>query len=151
MSLTDLRIPRQKVLIGAGVGLLASVLAACTTYGKNPEASGDTATTTKSPPTTGLTAPQPANVIAKTSEVPVGSGLIVGDVVVTQAAAGDFKGFSSTCTHAGCAVNEVVDGTINCPCHGSKFNLDGSVAAGPATKPLASQPVTVQGDSIVLG
>ena len=39
-------------------------LAACTTYGKNPEASGDTATTTKSPPTTGGTAPQPANVIA---------------------------------------------------------------------------------------
>ena len=47
MSLTDLRIPRQKVLIGAGLGLVASVLAACTTYGKKPEASGDTATTTK--------------------------------------------------------------------------------------------------------
>jgi Rieske Fe-S protein len=145
-----LRIPRQKVLIGAGVGLLASVLAACTTYGKKPEASGDTATTTAAP-TTGGTAPEQNKAIAKTSEVPVGSGLIVGDVVVTQAAAGDFKGFSSTCTHAGCTVNEVADGTINCPCHGSKFNLDGSVAAGPATKPLASQPVTVQGDSIVLG
>lgn len=150
MSFTDLRIPRHKVLIGAGVGLLASVLAACTTYGKKPEASGDTATTTAAP-TTGGTAPEQNKAIAKTSEVPVGSGLIVGDVVVTQAAAGDFKGFSSTCTHAGCTVNEVVDGTINCPCHGSKFNLDGSVAAGPATKPLASQPVTVQGDSIVLG
>ncbi|BBZ18164.1 QcrA and Rieske domain-containing protein [Mycolicibacterium gadium] len=150
MSFTDLRIPRQKVLIGAGVGLLASVLAACTTYGKKPEASGDTAMTTAAP-TTGGTAPEQNKAIAKTSEVPVGSGLIVGDVVVTQAAAGDFKGFSSTCTHAGCTVNEVVDGTINCPCHGSKFNLDGSVAAGPPTKPLASQPVTVQGDSIVLG
>jgi Rieske Fe-S protein len=150
MSFTDLRIPRQKVLIGAGVGLLASVLAACTTYGKKPEASGDTPTTTVAP-TTGGTAPEQNNAIAKTSEVPVGSGLIVGEVVVTQAAAGEFKGFSSTCTHAGCTVNEVADGTINCPCHGSKFNLDGSVAAGPATKPLASQPVTVQGDSIVLG
>ena len=151
MSFTDLRIPRQKVLIGAGVGLLASVLAACTSYGKKPEASGDGATTTQPPPTTGGTAPEQNNVIAKASDVPVGSGVIVGEVVVTQAAAGDFKGFSSTCTHAGCAVNEVVDGTINCPCHGSKFNLDGSVAQGPATKPLASQPVTVQGDSIVLG
>ena len=82
---------------------------------------------------------------------PVGSGVIVGEVVVTQAVAGDFKCFSSTCTHAGCAVNEVVDGTINCPCHGSKFNLDGSVAHGPATKPLESKVVTVQGDSIVAG
>lgn len=94
MSFTDLRVPRQNVLIGAGLALVASVLAACTTYGKKPE----------------LT-----NVIAKTADVPVGSGVIVGEVVVTQATAGDFKGFSSTCTHAGCAVNEVVDGTINCP------------------------------------
>ena len=151
MSLADLRIPRQKALIGAGLGLVATVLAACTTYGKKPEASGDSATTTKAPPTTGGTAPEPANVITKTADVPVGSGVIVGEVVVTQAVAGDFKGFSSKCTHAGCAVNEVVDGTINCPCHGSKFNLDGSVAHGPATKPLESKVVTVQGDSIVEG
>jgi Rieske Fe-S protein len=151
MSLTGLRIPRQKVLIGAGLGLVASVLAACTTYGKKPEASGDTSTTTKPPPTTGGTAPELTNVITKTSDVPVGSGVIVGEVVVTQAAAGEFKGFSSTCTHAGCTLNEVADGTINCPCHGSKFNLDGSVAHGPATKPLEPEAVSVQGDSIVLG
>ncbi|MGO4442684.1 Rieske (2Fe-2S) protein [Mycobacterium sp. 2YAF39] len=151
MSLTDVRIPRQKVLIGAGLGLVVSVLAACSNYGKKPEASGDTATTTKAPATTGGTAPQPANVITKTSDVPVGSGVIAGDVVVTQAAAGDFKGFSSKCTHAGCTLNEVVDGTINCPCHGSKFNLDGSVAHGPATKPLESVAVAVEGDSIVSG
>jgi len=151
MSLIHLRIPRQKVLIGAGLGLAASVLTACTTYGKKPEASGDTASTTKAPPATGGTAPEQINAIAKTSDVPVGSGVIVGEVVVTQAAAGDFKGFSSTCTHAGCAVNEVVDGTINCPCHGSKFNLDGSVAQGPATKPLEPKAVAVEGDSIVLG
>ncbi len=133
---------RNQFIIGAGIGLVASVLTACTTYGKKPDASGDTATTGQAPT---------ANAIAKTSDVPVGSGVIVGEVVVTQAAAGDFRGFSSTCTHAGCTVNEVADGTINCPCHGSKFNLDGSVAHGPATKPLASKAVTVAGDSIVLG
>ena len=70
---------------------------------------------------------------------------------MTQPSAGDFKGFSATCTHTGCTVNKVVDGTIDCPCHGSKFNLDGSVAKGPATKPLEPEAVTVQGDSIVLG
>jgi nitrite reductase/ring-hydroxylating ferredoxin subunit len=128
---------RKQFIIGAGIGLAASVLAACTTYGRKPD--------------TAAGAPQRDGVIAKTSDIPVGSGVIVGEVVVTQAAAGEFKGFSSTCTHAGCTVNEVADGTINCPCHGSKFNLDGSVAAGPATTPLESKAVTVRGDSIVLG
>ena len=91
-------------------------------------------------------APAPAaNVIAKTADVAVGSGVIVDKVVVTQPSAGNFKGFSAICTHAGCTVNKVADGTIDCPCHGSKFNLDGSVAKGPATAPLKPQAVTVRG------
>ena len=83
--------------------------------------------------------------IAKTADVPVGSGVIVDDVVITQPTAGEFKGFSSTCTHKGCAVNKVADGTIDCPCHGSKFNLDGTVAKGPATEPLETKAVIGRG------
>jgi Rieske Fe-S protein len=150
MSVADARIPRQKVIVGAGLGLIATALAACTTYGKKPEAAGDTATTA-APATGAPGAPAPANAVAKIADVAVGSGVIVDDLVVTQPSAGEFKGFSSTCTHAGCTVAEVADGTINCPCHGSKFNLDGTVANGPATKPLEARTVTVQGDSIVLG
>jgi Rieske Fe-S protein len=146
---------RKQFLLGAGVGLAATVLAACSTYGKKPEAASAPPTSTvDSPPGTGAPpgAPAPAaNAIAKTADVPVGSGLIVDKVVVTQPSAGVFKGFSATCTHAGCTVNKIADGTIDCPCHGSKFNLDGSVANGPATKPLEAKAVTVQGDSIVLG
>jgi Rieske Fe-S protein len=141
----DIQIPRQTVLIGAGLGLVGAVVAACSTYGKKPEASQ---TTSADEPSTSGPA---GNVIAKTSDVPVGSGLIVDKVVVTQPSAGVFKGFSTTCTHAGCAVNKIADGTIDCPCHGSKFNLDGTVAKGPAQKPLEAKNVTVQGDSIVLG
>jgi Rieske Fe-S protein len=138
--------------MGAGLGLVAAVVAACSTYGKKPEAAGESSTTTAAPPATGGTAATPAaNVIAKTADVPVGSGVIVDKVVVTQPTAGVFKGFSSTCTHKGCTVDKIADGTIDCPCHGSKFNLDGSVAKGPATTPLEAQAVTVQGDSIVLG
>jgi Rieske Fe-S protein len=141
-------IPRQKIIAGAGLAVAATALAACSSGGGTQVETGESTTTE------GTSAPAPApagNIIAKTSDVPVGSGVIVDDTVVTQPSAGVFKGFSATCTHKGCTVAEVLNGTINCPCHGSKFNLDGSVAHGPATRPLDSKAVTVEGDSIVLG
>jgi Rieske Fe-S protein len=147
MNINDIHVPRQQVIRGAGVVLTAGALAACGGGGDKPEdkpAASSEAVTTPPP------AEAPGGAIAKTADVPVGSGVIVDDVVVTQPTAGEFKGFSSSCTHKGCAVNKVADGTIDCPCHGSKFNLDGTVAKGPATKPLESKAVSVKGDSIVL-
>lgn len=86
------------------------------------------------------------------SEVPVGGGRIYGtfEVVVTQPSAGDYRGFTSICTHTGCDVNEVADGTIDCPCHGSRFHLDGTVARGPAPRALPARPVKVVNGQIVL-
>src|SRR3954452_11060068 len=147
MNINDVHVPRQQVIRGAGLVLTAGALAACGDGGDkpadNPAASSEAVTPPPSAEAAGIT-------IAKTADVPVGSGVIVDDVVVTQPTAGVFKGFSSSCTHKGCAVNKVAEGTIDCPCHGSKFNLDGTVAKGPATKPLESKAVSVQGDSIVL-
>jgi Rieske Fe-S protein len=149
MNIGEFPISRQKVLLGAGLSLVTAVVAACSTYGKKTEAASESATTTAAP-TAGGTATPAAKAIAKTADVPVGSGVIVDDIVVTQPTAGVFKGFSAKCTHKGCLVDKIADGTIDCPCHGSKFNLDGTVAKGPADKPLETENVTVQGDSIVL-
>ncbi|HEY0698988.1 MAG TPA: Rieske (2Fe-2S) protein, partial [Micromonospora sp.] len=94
-----------------------------------------------------------AGAVAAVADVPVGGGIVLAaqDLVVTQPVAGTFKGYSATCTHQGCKVNEVADGTINCPCHGSKFSVaDGAPTAGPASKPLPEKPVAVQGASVVL-
>jgi Rieske Fe-S protein len=147
MDFPQFRIPRKGFIVGAGLGLIATVVAACS--GNKPTATGDqSAASTTSAAAPG--SPAPAKPIAKTSDAPVGSGVIVDDVVVTQPSAGVFKGFSATCTHLGCTVATVADGTINCPCHGSKFNLDGSVAQGPAARPLDTKNIAVQGDSIVL-
>jgi Rieske Fe-S protein len=92
--------------------------------------------------------------LAKTDDIPVGGGKIFADeqVVVTQPTEGDIKAFTAVCTHAGCQVASVEGGTINCTCHGSKFNInDGSVVAGPAPRALAAKKVTVDGDDIKLG
>jgi Rieske Fe-S protein len=94
-----------------------------------------------------------AAALAAVADVPVGGGVVLAaqSLVVTQPQAGTFKAFSATCTHQGCTVNEVKGGTINCPCHGSKFAIaDGSPTAGPAKRPLPEKAVAVQGSSIVL-
>jgi Rieske Fe-S protein len=88
-----------------------------------------------------------------TSEVPVGGGVILedADYVITQPTAGEFKAFSKICTHEGCPVGSVADGTINCPCHGSKYSIeDGSVVNPPAPDPLEEAEVTVAGDRVVV-
>jgi Rieske Fe-S protein len=91
--------------------------------------------------------------LASTSDIEVGGGTIFADeqVVVTQPSEGEFKAFNSTCTHQGCQVESVSDGTIHCPCHGSSFSIeDGSVQGGPASSPLEEVSISVEGDSIVL-
>jgi Rieske Fe-S protein len=94
-----------------------------------------------------------ADPLASTADIPEGGGKVFADrkVVVTQPTAGEFKAFSATCTHQGCAVKSIADGVINCPCHNSNFSItDGSVKSGPATKPLPAVEITVSGDSITL-
>lgn len=45
--------------------------------------------------------------------------------------------FSNQCTHAGCRIASQNNGELQCPCHGSKFDLQsGKVLKGPAAKPL---------------
>ena len=67
--------------------------------------------------------------------------------MVTQPTEGEFKCFTAICTHQGCLVASVSDGTINCDCHGSKYSIEtGEVEEGPATFPLAEVPITVSGD-----
>lgn len=92
-------------------------------------------------------------VLAKTGDIPEGGGKVfeAKGVVVTQPSAGQFKAFSAECTHSGCTVGSISNGTITCPCHGSQFDAsDGSVKKGPATQPLGAASISVEGDEIKL-
>ncbi|MYV52159.1 Rieske (2Fe-2S) protein [Streptomyces sp. SID3212] len=138
-------VTRRTIVAAAGAAGLGAALVAC-----GDDTSG---TADQKPADTGAGNSGAGDVLAKTTDIPEGGGKIFDGqgVVVTQPEAGEFKAFSSKCTHQGCAVTTVKDGVINCPCHGSQFSVtDGSVKQGPATQPLPAASIKVTGDSITL-
>jgi Rieske Fe-S protein len=161
---------RRTLLTGAGAVGLATVLSGCAAYGldsatpgidgKGDDGTSDSGTgadgrnadgTNSNGTQNGDTQSEAAASLAKTGDIPVGGGKIFADrkIVITQPTAGTFRCFTAVCTHAGCIVGEVARGTINCPCHGSRFKTtDGTVTEGPAKKPLKSIAINVTGDAI---
>jgi Rieske Fe-S protein len=133
-------VARRTVLVAAGA---SGLLVAC---GGSSDSSGTGGTGNE---------PSPAasgQVLATAADVPVGGGVVNKDlhVVVTQPTAGNYRAFTSICTHAGCDVGSISDNVITCPCHGSQFSAEnGDVSRGPANAPLAAIAVAVQGGAIV--
>lgn len=146
------RLDRRHVLGGfAAFGIATPLLAAC---GDDTPAASTTPEDDGSSPSengSGGSSGSGGGLVAA-ADVPVGGGVVLGEqkIVVTQPAEGEFKAFSAICTHQGCPVGEVADGTIVCPCHGSQFSVeDGSVVNGPATSPLEAIEVAVEGGQVV--
>jgi cytochrome b6-f complex iron-sulfur subunit len=66
-----------------------------------------------------------------------------GDSILLQRdAAGELSAVTLTCSHQGCTLSRRRD-TLVCPCHGSRFDLQGAVLDGPATRPLVRYRVEV--------
>jgi len=77
-------------------------------------------------------------------ELEPGTGGIVSLDGQTVAAFRDDDGtlhaVSPTCTHLGCQVSfNTAERSWDCPCHGSRFDVDGHLLQGPATKDLATR------------
>ncbi|GAA1770675.1 Rieske (2Fe-2S) protein [Luedemannella helvata] len=98
-------------------------------------------------------APGRGRVLGPADAIPVGGGqvFVAEQVVVTRPAADTYHAFTAVCTHAGCLVANVSNGTINCACHGSSFDATtGGVVNPPAPAPLREVTVTVTDGQLVL-
>jgi Rieske Fe-S protein len=152
-AVAELEPSRRNLIAGVAVaGVAVPLLAAC----GSDSTSTDSSASASTDPTTGgsssSSTPSSGGGI-KTADIPVGGGKIYKSekIVVTQPKAGEFKAFSAVCTHQGCIVAKVVDGTIDCTCHNSMYSIeDGSVEGGPAPKPLPEKTVTVTGDTLTV-
>jgi Rieske Fe-S protein len=127
---------RRTVLKGAAATCGVGLLAAC---GGGDEQESAQATTGGS---AGSGEP-----LIQLDEVPVGGAKGVtasnGDkVIVTRPTEDEAVAFDATCPHQGCTVAPD-DEQLSCPCHGSQFELDGSLKKGPAEKGLQSYAVQV--------
>jgi cytochrome b6-f complex iron-sulfur subunit len=59
--------------------------------------------------------------------------------------------FSARCSHLGCKINEVREGRLICPCHGSEFDTKtGKAIKGPALRPLKELNFEIRDDQVVV-
>lgn len=127
---------RRVVLNSAGLAAMTLCLGGCAAT----TGTGSASASSGAGPTT-----------VKVAEIPVGSGKIVGQYVVTQPKAGTFEAFGYLCTHQNLPVQQVSDAAIVCGRHGSTYSLtDGTVLTGPATKALTKATVKVDGDTLTI-
>ncbi len=116
---------RRTFLLGTATTFAGAVLAAC---GKAPSAE-----------------------VAAT-EVPVGSAVIVDNLIIAQPTEGEFVAYSAKCPHQGSPITQVDGDTVRCPSHGSVFNITtGDPVSGPAATGMTTVPVREEGDTVVAG
>jgi Rieske Fe-S protein len=139
---------RQGLLRGSLVALVGAVAGFLTARGSAAARAGGGASAANAytpPAATG------GRMLVAVDRVPVGGGMVLGKqkVVVTRPAPDDVRAFSAVCTHQGCTVATVAAGTIDCPCHGSRFDATtGAVRRGPAGRPLAPVAVVVRSGTV---
>ena len=97
--------------------------------------------------------------VAKTADIPEGEArrFVVDriEIAVANMGAGEFLAVDDLCSHAEASLSEgevdVDDETIECPRHGSTFDLrSGRPTTLPATVPVVTFPVKVEGDTILI-
>jgi cytochrome b6-f complex iron-sulfur subunit len=126
-------VDRRALLLALGGGTLTAAIAGCS---RKPALK----------PTQALI---PLSQVPKTGRTKV---LVAGRPVELQRTEQGVVARSLLCSHFGCIVawHEEKQAYL-CPCHEGVYDANGEVVAGPPPKGLASVPVAVHGDDLVVG
>lgn len=155
----DMSPSRRTVLTAAAAAAAGATLAACGGSSPSTQGAGTDAPAPGASAGSEPSAPASSSAtggIVALADVPVGSAVSATSadgkpIIVAQPTAGKAVAFSAICTHMGCTVAPAGD-QLKCPCHGSVYEAaTGKNVSGPAPKPLAEFPVTVQDGEVVAG
>lgn len=132
-------------LAAAAVALAALANDACGGGGSATSPGGSGSTGSALTTATATVAGRTISVVVDGSPLAtVGSAAIVrtsaGTYLVARTGQEAFSALSSSCTHEGQSVSNWTGSQFGCPAHGALFTTSGSVARGPATRPLTSYP-----------
>ena len=76
--------------------------------------------------------------------------LIEGEKLYIFRGEDGLRAMSAKCTHMGCIIDRVEDGTYQCPCHGAEYDDIGSVTRGPTKKDLPWYEVKIEGGEVLV-
>lgn len=139
MSPCDRCVSRRAFIAHAAAGGLAAASVAC----GDGFISGTATPVPRLPPNK----PPSGQVVVVVADVPelANVGVLVkvaSFYAAKRTGAESFEAFSMACTHEGCLTDLVGGQTFECPCHGSRFDSDGSVIVGPAMRSLQTLPTS---------
>jgi Rieske Fe-S protein len=142
---------KRRSFVAATGATVAGALAAC------GGGSGSPSTPSTPAPTP---APTPANELRlplmNVGETVAASANLVGSLstplAVTRLTDAEVVTVSRVCTHQACtvALPGKPGATLDCPCHGSRFETGGKVVQGPAARALSSFPTRIVGNEVVI-
>jgi cytochrome b6-f complex iron-sulfur subunit len=94
--------------------------------------------------------PQTEFDIGPVSNFPLGSRTVIQEIPAIILNSQDkISAISLVCTHLGCTVESKPEG-FSCPCHGSRFDLQGNVIRGPANKPLRQLRIEITANNTLI-
>ncbi len=93
--------------------------------------------------------------VGRPEDVPLGGVLVLPKRrLFVSRSEGGFYAMSSICTHLGCMVQHQEGRSASerffCPCHGSRFDIEGKVVGGPAPRPLDRLELSIEDGSLVV-
>jgi len=141
----------QGGVILAMPGLLSSFLESCNNNITGPAGAGLATVQGTTSGTNVVVSIDSSSPIAKT-----GSAALInfsnGSLLVDHPSANTYNALSSICTHQGCQISNYDSGSNQfvCPCHGSRFDVNGNVTQGPAGAPLQKYQTSISGTQLII-